>query len=371
MRGGSQSLLVRDGAGNAYVAKCVGNPQGTRTLINEWMAGRLLKYLRASTPEVQAIGIERGIPGDNLLEFQMGNRKVPIAPGVHLGSRCPADPEQKAIFDFLPRRLLHKVGNLPDLLLAFVFDRWVGQTDSRQAIFIRERAAEKTAPYRLYLIDHGQSFGGSRWEFCDGGLSGLYRDRSIYAGSKAEFECHSAVDRIKQIPESSLFSIEREIPDDWLEAGDREEMQRLLELLSGRRGKLHERIDRALRQVQQAGLGLPKTADGRLLLGALLLFACLPGPPTESTNSGIALTYNRGDFLCATPLACCIPVLPGFPFYRPAAWPAKKEGTAFSRARAPKSTLRKPKPTAEPMLLRWCRQRRSDTSSPSTSARLM
>jgi hypothetical protein len=222
MRGGAQSLLVRDSAGNAYIAKCVGNPQGTRTLINEWIVSRLLKYLRVSTPEIHALRIERGIPGDNLLEFDMGNRKVPIEPGVHLGSCCPVDPQQKAIFDFLPARLLHKVVNLPDLLLAFAFDKWVNQTDTRQAIFIRERSSQTTASFRTYLIDHGHSFGGSRWEFCDGALNGLYGTRSIYDSPDANAECHRAVDRINGLPVSSVFSIESEVPGEWLQPGDRE-----------------------------------------------------------------------------------------------------------------------------------------------------
>jgi hypothetical protein len=295
MRGGSQSLFVRDAAGNPYVAKCVGNPQGTRTLINEWAISRLLKHLRVSTPEVHAIKIDRGIPGDDLLEFDMGNRKVPIAPGVHLGSRCPVDPERKAILDFLPRRLMHKVGNLPDLLLAFVFDRWVNQVDARQAIYIRERSAIAAGSFRVYLIDHGQSFGGTHWELRDGGLTALYRDRSIYEDPMAYSECHSAVERIKELPERSLFSIEKEIPEEWFQPGDREEMSRLLELLCGRRTRLHDTVNRALKQIQQAGVAIPKTSDGRRMLGALLLLACLPSAVQLNGLGGIDIEIKAGE----------------------------------------------------------------------------
>ncbi|HMJ61771.1 MAG TPA: HipA family kinase [Bryobacteraceae bacterium] len=295
MRGGSQSLFVRDAAGNPYIAKCVGNPQGTRTLINEWIVGKLLKHLRVSTPEVHALKIDRGIPGDELLEFDMGNRKVPIAPGVHFGSRCPVDPEQKTILDFLPRHLIHKVGNLPDLLLAFVFDRWVNQVDTRQAIYIRERSANASGSFRVYLIDHGQSFGGTHWELRDGGLTALHRDRSIYADPAARTECHSAVDRINRLPETSLFSIENDIPDEWFQPGDREEMTRLLELLCGRRTKLHDSIDRALRQMQQAGVAIPKTSAGRRLLGALLLLASLPSPVPFSGLGAIDIEVRASE----------------------------------------------------------------------------
>ncbi|MGI9073768.1 MAG: hypothetical protein ACR2JB_21190 [Bryobacteraceae bacterium] len=286
MRGGAQALLVRDGLGNAYVAKCVGNPQGTRTLINEWMVSRLLKHLRLSTPAVHTLRIERGIPGDSLLEFQVGNQKIPIEPGVHLGSVCPVDPARKAIFDLLPRRLLHNVVNLPDLILAFTFDKWVNQTDSRQAIFIRERAAGKTAKFRAYLIDHGLSFGGSRWELGDGALNGLYHDRSVYDDPAMEGACHAAVERIQQVPETSLLSLETEVPVEWLQPGDREEMTRLLSLLCERRIKLHNTVDRALRQLDEAGIVIPKTSDVRRLVGALLLLSCVPRP---SSNTGLSI----------------------------------------------------------------------------------
>lgn len=273
MRGGSQSLLVRDQAGNAYIAKCVGNPQGTRTLINEWIVSRLLKRLRVSTPKVSALRIERGTPGEHLLEFQVGNRKIPIAPGVHLGSACPADPDRQAIFDFLPRRLLHRVVNLPDLFLSFAFDKWVNQSDSRQTIFIRERGAGGVQ-FRTYMIDHGLSFGGSRWEVSDSPLNGLFYDRSIYDHPAFEAECHVAVARIQNLPESSFSSLEEEIPPEWLAPGDREEMTRLLELLCGRRRKLHGIVDRTIRQLHEAGI-VPKTAESKVLLGSLLLLMCL------------------------------------------------------------------------------------------------
>ena len=276
LRGGTQALLVRDQSGNAYVAKCVGNPQGTRTLINEWIVSRLLQHLRVSTPEVRALRFERGIPGDNLLEFQTGSRKTRVAEGVHFGSLCPVDPERKAIFDFLPRRLLQKVVNLPDLLMAYVFDKWVHQMDSRQAIFIRERSGDSSGLFRAYLIDHGLSFGGSRWELGDTALAGLYQDRSIYGEPEFEAAAHDNVDRIQQLPDTSLFLIENEIPAEWLKGQDRGEMTRLLELLCDRRAGLHDTIDRAIVQLQQAGIALPRTVANRRLLCTLLLMSSLP-----------------------------------------------------------------------------------------------
>jgi hypothetical protein len=276
LRGGTQALLVRDGSGAAYVAKFVGNPQGTRTLINEWVVSRLLKYLRVSTPEVQPLHVKRGVPGDHLLSFQIGNRTIPIPEGIHFGSRCPVDPKRKAIFDFLPRTLLAKVANLPDLLMAYVFDKWVNQVDSRQAIFVRERLAGQTLRFRAYLIDHGLSFGGSRWELSDLGPAGLFHDRTIYAQPEFAAISHLNVDKIQQLSKETLFSIEREIPEDWVQPKEREEIARLLEALAKRQVTLHDTIDRTLRQLQQAGIAIPKNAKSRYLLALLLLTSCVP-----------------------------------------------------------------------------------------------
>jgi len=197
LRGGSQPLLVRAAGDDVYVAKCAGNPQGNRTLINEWIVTRLLKLLKLCAPEVHPLQIDTGLPGGDLLQFKMGQRTLPVHAGLHLGSRCPVDPAQAAIFDFLPRALLPKVVNLPDLIGAFAVDKWVGQTDSRQAIFTRERSLNRGAEFRAHLIDHGQSFAGSRWEFFDSPLQGLYYDRSIYARPNVEAECQQTVDRIR------------------------------------------------------------------------------------------------------------------------------------------------------------------------------
>ena len=271
LRGGTQALLVRDRSGAAYVAKFVGNPQGTRTLINEWVISRLLRHLRVATPEVQPLDLKRGIPGDDLLSFSGGDRTTPIAEGIHFGSRCPVDPERTAIYDFLPRKLLSKVANLPDLLMAYVFDKWVAQCDSRQAIFVRERSAGQAPRFRAYLIDHGLSFGGSRWELCDLPLAGLFHDRSIYANPDFATISHLNVDRIQQLSEETLFSIQQDIPEEWLQAKDRDEMSRLLEALAKRQMTLHDTIERTLRQLQGTGIAALKNASTRYMAVLLLV----------------------------------------------------------------------------------------------------
>jgi hypothetical protein len=69
-------------------------------------------------------------------------------------------------------------------------------------------------------------------------------------------------------------------------------MSRLFELLCGRRTKLHDTVDRALRQMNQAGFAIPISADGRRLLGTVLLFACVRGSESLTGPGGIDIEVN-------------------------------------------------------------------------------
>jgi hypothetical protein len=162
MRGGSQAHLVEGNDGHFYVAKFKGNPQGNRTLINEWFAHELFRWFGISTPPLRVLRLTKAVQAiSEDLVFQLGKTQVAVEPGLHLGSQCPVNPATTAIFDFLPRRILGGVTNLEDFGKALVLDQFLGQADARQAIFIRERSGKGTLHYRAYLIDHGWMFGGA------------------------------------------------------------------------------------------------------------------------------------------------------------------------------------------------------------------
>src|SRR3954470_380979 len=55
MRGNSQAHLVEGSDGHFYVAKFMGNPQGTRTLINEWFTHQLFRQFGISTPSLRVL----------------------------------------------------------------------------------------------------------------------------------------------------------------------------------------------------------------------------------------------------------------------------------------------------------------------------
>ena len=168
MRGGAQAHLVEVDTGDFYVVKFTNNPQHRRILVNEWLAGVCLRYLQIHTPDTAVVELTPEFISDNPdLYLSIGPRREAVPPGIHFGSRLSVHPDRVAIYDFLPDKLLDKVENLADFLGVLVFDKWVGNADSRQAVFFRARGkkwtplkGETTGKTGFYaqMIDHGFAF---------------------------------------------------------------------------------------------------------------------------------------------------------------------------------------------------------------------
>jgi hypothetical protein len=228
LRGGSQARLVEGQDGRFYVAKFANNPQGNRTLINEWIAGSLMAELGLSTPPLYLLRLPAALRNEELY-FDVGGKKIPVESEWHLGSLCPANPETRVIFDFLPRKLLENVVNLNDFAKAFVVDRWLCQTDRRQAIFVRQPGStESQIRFRAHFIDHGMAFAGSSWELREATGHGLYFDMSIYSLVNMQEICQETVSQIEALTDEQVFSALATLPDCWLSSGDYEPLNRLV-----------------------------------------------------------------------------------------------------------------------------------------------
>src|SRR5580658_1355941 len=182
MRGGSQAHLLEVSDGHSYVVKFENNPQHRRILVNEWIAARFLCYLGFSVPQVAVILVTEEFLAANP-EVYMQARNTRFAPtvGWHFGSCFPRDPSRLAVYDFLPDVLLARVENLTEFLGMLAFDKWMGNADSRQAIFFRARLASSRGmehPPRLgfiaQMMDNGDVFGGSQWRLTESPMQGLY-----------------------------------------------------------------------------------------------------------------------------------------------------------------------------------------------------
>src|SRR5579875_871164 len=94
MRGGAQAHLIEAEDGAFYVVKFTNNPQHRRILINEWLASAFLRYLQIHVPETALIEITPEFLARNPdVYFTLGSNRVPVAPGIHFGSRMAVHPE--------------------------------------------------------------------------------------------------------------------------------------------------------------------------------------------------------------------------------------------------------------------------------------
>jgi hypothetical protein len=244
MRGGAQAHLLETEDGDHYVVKFSNNPQHRRILINEWIACAFLRYLQIHVPDTALIEVTpQFIESNPDLYFSLGARREPILPGLHFGSKLAVSPDRVAIFDFLPDKLLGKVENRNEFLGILAFDKWVGNADSRQAVFFRARAKSWTplkgdAPARVgffaQMIDHGFAFNGPHWSFEDSPLQGLYFSTSVYDEVRSLASFQPWLDMVGSFPIGVVDSAWKEIPRAWL-GDDEEALERLLETLLKRR----------------------------------------------------------------------------------------------------------------------------------------
>src|SRR5262249_38718642 len=137
VRGKSQAHLIEADDDSFYVVKFVNNPQHRRTLVNEFVAGRILSHLNLSTPEFRIVSITSDFLNQTPdLCVTVDGTRHPIPPGGHFGSRYPGTPDHTRVYDFLPDSLFSRVMNTEEFRGALVVDRWLANSDHRQAIFV-------------------------------------------------------------------------------------------------------------------------------------------------------------------------------------------------------------------------------------------
>lgn len=244
MRGGAQAHLLEGADGAFYVVKFSNNPQHRRILINEWLTCAFLRYLQIHVPDTALIEVTPQFIAENPdLYFTLGSRREAVVPGLHFGSKMAVHPDRVAVFDFLPDKLLEKVENRSEFMGILAFDKWVGNADSRQAVFFRARAKSWTplkgeTPARTgffaQMIDHGFAFDGPHWRFSDSPLQGLYFRTSVYNEVLSIDSFQPWLDMVGNFPIEVIDSAWKEIPSEWL-CDDGDELEALLEKLLKRR----------------------------------------------------------------------------------------------------------------------------------------
>ena len=252
MRGGAQAHLIEANDGAFYVVKFVNNPQHRRILVNEWLATAFLRHLQIHVPDTAVIEVTADFIEDSPdLYLSIGSRREPVFPGLHFASKLAVHPERVAVFDFLPDKLLGKVENTADFLGTLVFDKWIGNSDSRQAVFFRARAKTWTplkgqtttkTGFFAQMIDQGFAFNGPNWIFQDSPIQGLYFRTSVYDGVKSIDSFEPWLAMVENFPPERVDSAWKQIPSTWLER-DEDALERMLESLLRRRNRVRAMIE--------------------------------------------------------------------------------------------------------------------------------
>jgi hypothetical protein len=252
MRGGAQAHLIEAADGHYYVVKFLNNPQHRRILINEWIGSVFLRYLGISTPAAAVIRVTQTFLDENPgVYLELGSRRQPIELGWHFGSRFPGDPARLVVYDFLPDTLLGQVENRQDFLGMLAFDQWMGNADSRQAIFFRARLREwlpafEAHPQRLgfvaQMVDQGFVFDGPHWRFASSPLQGLYFRPLVYNGVRGLDDFQPWLDRIVHFPEAVVDQALKQIPPAWV-AEDEAVLSQLCEQLLRRRKRVVDLLE--------------------------------------------------------------------------------------------------------------------------------
>jgi hypothetical protein len=149
------------------------------------------------------------------------------------------------MLDFLPDDLLPRVRNLGDFAGMLVLDKWLCNTNGRQALFFRREQGNGGAidcPYEVVMIDQGFCFNAGEWNFPDAPLRGLYSRNKVYEGVRGHEAFEPWLERIeKNITGTVLHQLIGEIPPEWYD-DDLDSIQQLAEQLLRRKGRAAELI---------------------------------------------------------------------------------------------------------------------------------
>jgi hypothetical protein len=119
-----------------------------------------------------------------------------------------------------------------------VFDKWTGNSDGRQAVFIQRSGRRK---YEAVFIDQGHCFNAGEWNFPDSPLRGIYARNSVYESVTGWQPFEPTLSVVEQIEIDELWRIATEIPEEWYEHNS-EAINRLIETLHARRTCIRELV---------------------------------------------------------------------------------------------------------------------------------
>ncbi|MBX6361756.1 MAG: phosphatidylinositol kinase [Acidobacterium ailaaui] len=237
MRGETQSFLLLCSDGHPYIVKFQNNPQHPRVLANEWFGALLMKHIGLPIPDYERVLVSHEFLHDHPeLNFHLGQHYEPCQPGVQFGSRLCGGLLPGTVVDYLPEHLLLAVTNLSSFAGALAFDRWTGNADGRQAVFVKVRNR-----YQAIHIDQGMCFNGGEWRFKDAPLRGAYARNVVYRQVTGWHSFEPWLTRIEECSLETLLNFAFSIPPEWF-GNDIPALERLVHDLDLRRSRVRDLI---------------------------------------------------------------------------------------------------------------------------------
>jgi hypothetical protein len=238
MRGGAQSQLMLGADGQLWVVKFKNNPQHVRVLANELIASRLAEAVGLTVPATDVVEVTEWLVSNTPDMHVDAGRGVPLRcePGLQFGSRFVGGLMPGQVVDYLPEPQLAEVRNLAEFAGMLVVDKWTGNCNGRQAVFER-RARERK--YRATFIDQGFCFNAGEWTFPDSPLRGVFPRNSVYAAVTGWASFEPWLSRVETLEAGRLWALAEAVPPEWY-GGNPADLERLLETLLARRGRVRE-----------------------------------------------------------------------------------------------------------------------------------
>jgi hypothetical protein len=240
MRGGAQSQLMLGADSRLWVVKFQNNPQHLRVLANELIATRLAEAAGLTVPATDVVEVSEWLiansPGMHI-EPARGRAEL-YRSGLQFGSRFIGGLMPGQVVDYLPESQLDEVRNLREFAGMLAIDKWTANCNGRQAVFER-RPRERL--YRATFIDQGFCFNAGEWTFPDSPLRGVYARNRVYAGVTGWPSFEPWLSRVESMDAATLWSIAEIVPPEWY-GGDTAVIERLMEQLLARRGRVRELI---------------------------------------------------------------------------------------------------------------------------------
>jgi hypothetical protein len=240
MRGGAQGQLMLGADNHIYVVKFQNNPQHIRVLANEFLASRLTLAAGLPVPQVELIDVSKWLVDNTAeLEIDLGRSKIKCQPGLQFGSRFVGGLMPGLGVDYLPEEQLAEVRNLADFAGILALDKWTGNANGRQAVFVRRQRERR---YRAVFIDFGYCFHAGDWRFEDIPLRGVYYRNDVYRAITGWDSFEPWLTRLETLSADTVWAAAGEIPPEWY-GGDLSEMEALVEKLLARRIRIRDLID--------------------------------------------------------------------------------------------------------------------------------